>query len=241
MPEPIGSASTACTSGLRSLRPSDTPARVPPVPIALTNAWTLPPVCSQISGAVDSRCARRLAGLSNWLAQTTPCGVVAASSLGKASRIPDVVARIRVRHGRNQAERGADRAKRALLLLALRLRHHDHGAVAKRTPDHGEADAGVSGGALDDRAPRLEDAPRLGIADDPEGGAVLDRLPGIQEFGLAENLAAGGVRETPQADQRGVADEIDNVGCDRARRHIQPPAGGPPPPGRRRSIPRCGS
>ena len=45
---------TAWMFGSRSLRYQETPASVPPVPTALTKASTLPSVCSQISGPVDS-------------------------------------------------------------------------------------------------------------------------------------------------------------------------------------------
>jgi hypothetical protein len=63
-----------------------TPASVPPVPTELTKPSTLPSVWRQISGPVPSMWARRLATLSNWLAQIAPFGSLAASS--SASR-PD--------------------------------------------------------------------------------------------------------------------------------------------------------
>ena len=61
-------------------RASATPAMVPPEPTAQMKPSTLPPVWSQISGPVVSTWARRLAVLSNWLAQIAPCSEVLASS-----------------------------------------------------------------------------------------------------------------------------------------------------------------
>ena len=47
------------------LRYCATPASVPPVPVAAQKASILPWVSRQISGPVDSKCALRLAVLSN--------------------------------------------------------------------------------------------------------------------------------------------------------------------------------
>ena len=52
----------------------DTPPSVPPEPTAQMKPSILPCVCSQISGPVVSTWARRLAVLSNWLAQIAPLG-----------------------------------------------------------------------------------------------------------------------------------------------------------------------
>ena len=71
-----------------------------------------------------------------------------------------------------------------------------------------EPDAGIAGRAFDDRAARLEAAAALGVVDDGTRRAILHRAAGIHEFGLAENLAAGLVAETIQADQRRIADRI---------------------------------
>ena len=60
------------TLSLFAFKPSPTPASVPPVPTAQVKPSTLPSVCAQISSAVPAICARRLAILSNWLAQIAP-------------------------------------------------------------------------------------------------------------------------------------------------------------------------
>ena len=79
-------AESARMSGFRARSASETPARVPPEPMALMKASTLPPVWAQISGPVPSTWACLLATLSNWLAQTAPFGSFASSS---AARRPE--------------------------------------------------------------------------------------------------------------------------------------------------------
>src|SRR5690606_38876241 len=43
-----------------------------------------------------------------------------------------------------------------------------------------------------------------------ERGAILDRLAGVEEFGLAVNVATGRFRGALQADERGVADCLED-------------------------------
>src|SRR6185312_13442772 len=66
-------------------------------------------------------------------------------------------------------------------------------------------------GPLDDDAAGLQGAAGLGVLDDAPGRTVLDRPAGIEEFGLAENGAAGQLRRPFQLDERGVADGFDEV------------------------------
>ena len=54
------------------------------------------------------------------------------------------------------------------------LGHRDDDPVAQGGADHGQADAGVAGRGLDDRAARLEGAGGLGRAHDRQGDAVLN-------------------------------------------------------------------
>ena len=76
--------------------------------------------------------------------------------------------------------------------------------------DQGQADAGIAGRAFDDHAAGPQQAALLGVADDEQRGAVLDRLAGIHELGLAEDVAAGRLRRGLQPDQRRVADGVKN-------------------------------
>ena len=64
-----------------------------------------------------------------------------------------------------------------------------------------ETDAGVAGGALDERAARPQRAVALGRLEDGARGAILDRAAGVHELGLAEDLAAGLVAEFAEPDQ----------------------------------------
>mmetsp|Transcript_9077 Transcript_9077/g.22366 ORF Transcript_9077/g.22366 Transcript_9077/m.22366 type:complete len:313 (-) Transcript_9077:370-1308(-) len=86
-PEPAGSTRKHFILRSFSRRKWATPASVPPVPAAHTNASNSPPHCRQISGAVPSRCARKLARFSNWSAKNPapgPSPAVSASARRRA-------------------------------------------------------------------------------------------------------------------------------------------------------------
>ena len=70
-----------------------------------------------------------------------------------------VVVGVLVGLGRHLDQLGAVERQRVLLLLALRLGDDDDGLEAHRVGDQRQPDAGVAGGALDDRAARLAAAP----------------------------------------------------------------------------------
>jgi hypothetical protein len=126
----------------------------------------------------------------------------------------DVIARLLIGRRRNQAQIGADQAQVILLLLALGVGHHDDRAIAQRVADQGQTDAGVAGRALDDGAARLQPAGGDRVLDDGQRRAILDRSAGIEEFGLAQDLAAGRGRGARQTDERRVADGIDEAVAD---------------------------
>ena len=71
--------------------------------------------------------------------------------------------------------------------------HHEHHAVALGARDQRQAEAGVAGGGLDDRAAGLQAAVALGGLDHRQADAVLDRAAGVLRFELEEQLAAAGV------------------------------------------------
>ena len=75
--------------------------------------------------------------------------------LGEARGVLHVVVGVAVGHRRHLDELGAEQAQRVLLLLRLGVGDDDDGAEAERVAEHGEADAGVAGGALDDGAAGL--------------------------------------------------------------------------------------
>ena len=135
-----------------------------------------------------------------------------AGFLGQPARDMHVVARVAVRLRRHQPQVGADHAQEVDLLFRLRLRHHDHGAVAARVAHQGQADAGVAGRALHHRPAGGQRPAPLGIGDQVVPGTVLHRAAGVHELRLAEDGAAGGLRGAPQPDQRRVADCLDQPG-----------------------------
>ena len=75
--------------------------------------------------------------------------------------------------------------------LALRLRHDDDRVIAAGVGDQRQPDAGIAGGAFDDHPAWPQFATRFGGFDNRARRAVLDRTAGIEEFGLAQNAAAG--------------------------------------------------
>jgi hypothetical protein len=122
-----------------------------------------------------------------------------------------VIVRIAVWQRRHFDQFGAEQPQHVLLLLALRFRDHDDGAVAARACDQRKADAGVARGAFHHQPAGLEVAALLRLEDHLLAGAVLHRLAGIHELGLAEDGAAGHFGCVLQLDERGIADGFDDV------------------------------
>jgi hypothetical protein len=125
---------------------------------------------------------------------------------GHAARDMDVIAGVLIGLGGDEPEIGADHAQKVDLFLTLRFRHHDDAAIAARIAHQGQADAGIAGRALDQRAAGLQVTARFGAEDDGLGSAILHRAAGVHEFRLAQDVAAGGRRGTLQADQGRLPD-----------------------------------
>jgi hypothetical protein len=115
---------------------------------------------------------------------------------------------------------GAVEPDRVLLLLALGSRDNDGASVAARLGDHGQADAGVAGRAFDDAAAGPQQPPGLGVAHHVEGRAVLHGLPRVHELGLAEYLAAGQFTGAIEADDRRIADGVQDGSGDGHGRYL---------------------
>ncbi len=80
--------------------------------------------------------------------------------------------------------------------------------------------ARVAGGALNDRIAGAQPPAGLGVGDDPQRRAVLDRAARIHEFGLAEDFATGQFAEAPKPNQGRAADvAVDPIVGGRARWH----------------------
>jgi hypothetical protein len=146
--------------------------------------------------------------------------------LGQRRREPGgilhVIVRIAVGHRGHLDKLGAEQPQRVLLLPALGLGDDDDAAKAHRRADERKPDPGVARRALDDRAAGAQGTARHRVADDVECGAILDRLAGVHELGLAVDLAARRLGGAPQADQRRPADRPRQVVGDD---HRNSPAG----------------
>ena len=91
-----------------------------------------------------------------------------------------------------------------------RFGHDQDQLVALHRRDHGQADAGVAAGRLDDRAAGLRACPtRFGLLDHRQRDAVLDRAAGIGAFGLDPHLGVG--EQAREADVRRAADRLEDA------------------------------
>ena len=92
------------------------------------------------------------------------------------------------------------------------LGHGEDELVAALSRDHGEANAGVSAGGLDDGAAGGQKALLFGVLDDRLGDAVLDGPAGVGCLVLAEDGCVA-IGEVGKVHQRGGADEGLNLLC----------------------------
>ena len=134
--------------------------------------------------------------------------------LSDAAGEAHVVVGVAVGHRRHGAHVSPEAAQQADLLGRLGFGDHDQGPVTAGIAQVGETDAGVASGALHHRAAGLEQALLFRFLKDSQGSAVFHRATGIHEFGLAENLAAGGLTEGMEPDQRRVANGPHKAGGD---------------------------
>ena len=130
---------------------------------------------------------------------------------GQAAGEADIIVRIGIGHGRHFDELRAAQPQHVLLFLALRLRDDNDGSEAECVGDECDPDSGITRRALDDDATGLQRATCDGIADDEQRRAILHRLAGIHELGLAENVAPGLLRCMLELDEWRVADGLDDV------------------------------
>ena len=130
----------------------------------------------------------------------------ARKRFGDAARFVIIVRLVGERLRFDDAQIGAVGAQRGVLLRRLIVGHDDDRAIAARVGGERQPDAGVPGGAFDDDAARMEEPAPFEVFDDAERGAIFDRTAGIEELGLAEDLAADRRGEFRQTDQRRVPD-----------------------------------
>ena len=195
---------STCTPGLRSLSTSPTPVMVPPVPTPATKMSTWPSVSPQISSAVVSRWISGLAGFLNC------CGMKYFGSLGGE------LLGLRDRAGHalgpgREDQLGAEprsSGRRSRLMVSGMV---STSLYAARGAHHGQGDAGVAAGRLDDDGVRPDQPGRLGGVDHRHADAVLDAVGRVEVLQLGHDLGAGAVGDPPEPDQRRVADQLGDV------------------------------
>ena len=104
-------------------------------------------------------------------------------------------------------EFGAVGGHRSLAFLAHVGGHDEFHAIALDRRGHGERDAGIAAGRLDEYVAGGDIAAFLGLLDHAHGGAVLDGAGGIVAFELHQHMIAGPARHALQADEGRVADQ----------------------------------
>ena len=105
-------------------------------------------------------------------------------------------------------------------LLADGTRHRNHHLVAANCADHRQGDAGVSRRDFHDRHAGSQLAASLCGKNDVLRNAVLDTAARIHVLGLAINVAAGSVAGRVDANERSIADRIENAGGNQAGRRL---------------------
>jgi hypothetical protein len=89
------------------------------------------------------------------------------------------------------------------------VRHGEDAPVPAPCGHYGEADAGVARCRLHDGASLRQGAVPFGGVDHRDCGAVLDAATGVEELELCEKLRGDVAADAVQANQRGVAHEIE--------------------------------
>jgi hypothetical protein len=104
----------------------------------------------------------------------------------------------------------AEETHQAATFDAEVFRHRDDQRIALLRADHGQADAGIAAGGLDDCLPRFQRAVALGRLNDAECQAVLHRTERIERLDLDVQVDTRG-RELVDANNRRVADRGQDV------------------------------
>ena len=114
---------------------------------------------------------------------------------------------------RGEQKLHAEALQEATALEAHVFRHGEDEVVALRGADHREADAGVTGGGLDERVAGLDGALALRGLDHGERDPVLHGAGGVEHLELAEDLGGTGLTQAREAHEGRVTDEVeDGVG-----------------------------
>ncbi len=131
--------------------------------------------------------------------------------------VGDVVVAVGVlrRHGgRAYDDFGAVGLHGVALVLADLVGAHEDALVAALLGDEREADTGVAGGGLDDRSAGLEQSGGFGGVDHLDRDAVLGASTGVEVLDLGGHRRRSCGGDGRELDQRGVADELNDVFSD---------------------------
>ena len=124
----------------------------------------------------------------------------------------DVIIGVGIGNCRDFDQFGADLPEHILFFNRLSFWDDNDRSQAERIADEGEADAGISGSALDDDAAFPDETLIHGVTNDRKSGAVLDRAAGVHKFRLAENRAPGEFGGGFQTDERGATNCGEDIG-----------------------------
>ncbi len=193
--------------GFFSLRNFPAPLTVPPVPAPAMKCVTLPLGLLPDFGAGGAVVGLGVDRIVELVGQHR-----ARRVLDDLLGLHDVVVGMIGRHGgRRDDHLGAVRLEQADLFLRHLVGHREDAAIALERRGHGDADAGVAAGPLDDRPAGLEVATPLGVLDDGEPDPVLDRPAGVGVLRLAVDGGADAGADPAEPDERGPADGLEDV------------------------------
>jgi hypothetical protein len=113
-----------------------------------------------------------------------------------------------------QNEFGSVGAQQRAALLRHGLGHGQDDLVAAGRADHGERDAGVARGALDDGSARGKLARRLGGIDDRDAETVFDARRRVVELELGEHGGPEPRGDAVEANQWSVSEDLGDVVVD---------------------------
>ena len=115
--------------------------------------------------------------------------------------------------GRGQVDLGAEAFEEAAALDGHVFGHGEDEAIALHRGDHGEPNAGIAGGRLDDGRAGPEGSRALRVLDHGEGDAVLDGAAGIHALELPVDSGGAFGHDAVETDEGRGSDEVeDGVG-----------------------------
>jgi hypothetical protein len=115
---------------------------------------------------------------------------------------------------RGASHLGAEGSHDDDFLFGKFLRDEQANLVAATHADQGEADAGVSGGGLDDGASALQLAFALGAFDQANGGTVFHAAARVQVFQFGEDVGRSRGGQLLHVQHRRFADQFGDIVAD---------------------------